>query len=550
MRKLCACLLLSAGVVLPAAAQEPPPPADPPASGAPLQVSTDAAERPVAIEPVRGDGKVLLTLDDAVAIALRANLGIAVQRFERQRSRYAVFQNVGIYDLRAEAFTRAFDSTSPTGSQLESSAFDQQIANVGVAQLLPTGGDVNLFWNNQRQATNNLFQTLNPQFRSEAGFEYTQPLLRDFGRVATEYGIRLARLDSRVSGAEFERTVATTVRDVETAYWNLVEAREQLVVAEESLGLARELHERNRIQVEVGTMAPLEMVQSEAAIALREEDIIRAGAGVEDAADQLRRLLNFPPGELWTLPIEPQTPPEIAHVAVDLDAAIATALAERWELGQQQLLIERGQVDEAYLRNQTLPDIDLAIRYNYSGLGGDLLERDPITNEPTGRIVPGGFGDAFEQLTGIDFDTWSATLTFGYPLQNRAARARRTSAELAVERERAALEDLKAGVVTEVRTAARAVETAAKQIEAARASRVFQERNLDAERKRYENGMSTSYRINEIQEDLALARSREVTAVTTYRRALADYYLATGRMLEEKGIDITDQEAEVERFTF
>ena len=207
-------------------------------------------------------------------------------------------------------------------------------------------------------------------------------------------------------------------------------------------------------------------------------------------------------------------------------------------------------MDEAYLRNQTLPDIDLAIRYNYSGLGGDLLERDPITNEPTGRIVPGGFGDAFEQLTGIDFDTWSATLTFGYPLQNRAARARRTSAELAVEREEARLEDLKAGIVTEVRTAARAVETAAKQIEAARASRVFQERNLDAERKRYENGMSTSYRINEIQEDLALARSREVTAVTTYRRALADYYLATGRLLEEKGIDIADQEAEVERFTF
>ena len=550
MRKLCACLLLSAGVALPAAAQEPPPPADPPAAGASLQVSTDAAERPVVIEPVRGEGKVLLTLEDAVAIALRANLGIAVQRFERQRSRYAVFQNVGIYDLRAEAFARALDRTSPTGSQLEASAFDQQIANVGVSQLLPTGGDLNVFWNNDRTGTNNLFQTLNPQFRSEAGFEYTQPLLRDFGRIATEYGIRLARLDSRVSGAEFERTVATTVRDVETAYWNLVEAREQLVVAEESLGLARELHERNRIQVEVGTLAPLEMVQSEAAIALREEDIIRAGAGVEDAADQLRRLLNFPPGELWTLPIEPQTPPEIERVAVDLDAAIATALAERWELGQQQLLIERGQVDEAYLRNQTLPDIDLAIRYNYSGLGGDLLERDPITGEPTGRIISGGFNDAFEQLTGIDFDTWSATLTFGYPLQNRAARARRTSAELAVERERAALEDLKAGIVTEVRTAARAVETAAKQIEAARASRVFQERNLDAERKRYENGMSTSYRINEIQEDLALARSREVTAVTTYRRALADYYLATGRMLEEKGIDIADQEAEVERFTF
>ncbi|MGH9362155.1 MAG: TolC family protein, partial [Thermoanaerobaculia bacterium] len=414
----------------------------------------------------------------------------------------------------------------------------------------PSGAGLQFFWNNQRQASDNLFQTLNPQFRSEAGFNLLQPLLRDFGRLPTEHNLRVASLDSRVSGAEFERRVAETVRDVETAYWNLVGARQQLVVAQESLGLARELHERNRIQVEVGTLAPLEMVQSEATIAVREEDIIRAGAAVEDAADQLRRLLNFPPGELWELPIEPQTEPEVVRVAIDLEQAIATALAERWELGQQQLVIERQRIDSAFLRNQALPTLDLSLRYNYAGLGGDLLVRDPITGEPTGRIVPGGFDDAFEQLTGLDFDTWSASLTFGYPLQNRSARALRTSAELAVEREQAELEDLRASIIAEVRTAARAVDTAAKQIEAARASTRFQERNLEAERKRYENGMSTSFRINEIQEDLTEARSREVTAVTTYRRALADYYLAIGRLLEEKGIDVADQEAEVERFTF
>ena len=97
--------------------------------------------------------------------------------------------------------------------------------------------------------------------------------------------------------------MATTVRDVETAYWDLVEAREQVLVAEESLGLARELHESNRVQVEVGTKAQLELVQSEAQIAIRDEDLIGADAAVDDAADQLRRLLNFPPGELWTLPI-------------------------------------------------------------------------------------------------------------------------------------------------------------------------------------------------------------------------------------------------------
>jgi outer membrane protein TolC len=297
-------------------------------------------------------------------------------------------------------------------------------------------------------------------------------------------------------------------------------------------------------------MAPLEMVQSEATIAVREEDIIRAQAAVGDAADQLRRLLNLPPGELWDVPIEPQTPPEIEHPAVDVEQAIQTALSERWELQSQQLTVGRQQVDFAFQRNQTLPTLDFALRYNYTGLGGDLLERDPVTGQPTGRVIPGGFGDAIEQLTGLDFDTWSASLTFGFPLQNRAARALRTQAELAVEREQAALEDLKAGIVTEVRTAARALDTAAKQIQAARASTHFQERNLDAERKRYENGMSTTFQINQIQDDLAQARSREVTAVTTYRRALADYYLAIGRLLDEKGIEVADQELPVQRFGF
>jgi outer membrane protein TolC len=340
------------------------------------------------------------------------------------------------------------------------------------------------------------------------------------------------------------------VRDVETAYWNLVGAREQLVVAEESMGLARELHERNRIQVEVGTLAPLEMVSSEAAIAVREEDIIRAQAAVEDAGDVVRRLLNLPPGELWELPIEPRTEPEIAHVELDLDAAIETAYENRWELHQQQLVIQREGLEEAFFSNQMRPTLDLVLRYNYSGTGGDLLLRDPVTGEPTGQILPGGFSDALDQLTGRNFDTTSATLTFGVPLQNRAARGQRNAARLAVQREQAELADLRTFIAAEVRTAKRAVDTAAKQIDAARASRQFQERSLEAERKRYENGMSTSFRINEIQEDLTEARSREVNAVTTYRRALADFYLATGRLLEQKGIEIADQEVQLERFGY
>jgi outer membrane protein TolC len=150
----------------------------------------------------------------------------------------------------------------------------------------------------------------------------------------------------------------------------------------------------------------------------------------------------------------------------------------------------------------------------------------------------------------IDFPSWSTGLAFSFPLQNRAARASKVIADLDLGRTQVELDELGTVVRTEVRTAARGVETAAKTIEAAKASRILQERNLDAERKRYENGMSTSFQITRIQDDLTQARSREVSAIVNYRRALTEYYRATGRLLAQQGIQLIDEEPQLNRFGF
>src|SRR6185295_9930913 len=293
--------------------------------------------------------------------------------------------------------------------------------------------------------------------------------------------------------------------------------------AQQSLGLARELHERNRIQVEVGTMAPLEIVQSEAAIASREEDIIRATANIGDAEDVLRQLLNLPAGELWEKAILPTTAPETEKISINVDEAIRTAIAERPELRTEELRLAQAQVDASFARNQLKPSLDLTVNYGASGVGL-------------------AFNNALDQVTGLDFRGWLAQLVFAYPLQNRAARAQSASANLDVERLQTELDQQKTTIATEVRRAARAVETAAKQIDAARISREFQEKNLDAEKKRYENGMSTSFQITQIQEDVTQARSNEVTAKITYRTALAEYYRAIGRLLEQHDVGIDDPE--------
>ncbi|HZI63578.1 MAG TPA: TolC family protein [Thermoanaerobaculia bacterium] len=513
-----------------------------PAAAQEIRLRTSAPETVVAPELSVQEGAIQLSLEQAIELALRRNLLLIVERYSRAQAEQGILQNMGIYDLFTDAELSTSDFQQATASQLQASDFEEQQLNLGLSQLLPSGGNLTFDWDNSRQETNLIFSNLNPAFNSSAGFGLTQPLLRNFGRLATERGIMVARKNSAISAEAFELQVTTTLLDVETAYWDLVETREQLTVAEEGLGLARELHDQNRVRVDVGTLAPLELVQSEVGIATREEEIIRAQSAIGNAEDRLKRLLNVEERELWGLPIVPLTAPETERVPLDLEQAIATALAERPEIATQRLILERSEIDSAYFRNQKRPRLDLSARYGYGGVGGDLLLRDPETGEVVGT-VPGGFDDALDQISGGDFPGWTLGLFWAFPLQNRTARAQSAIADIEVDKAQAVLDDIDQFISTGVRTAVRAVETAAKAIDSARVSRQLAEKNLDAERKRYENGMSTSFQILEIQEDLTAARSREVSAVTEYRRALVEYHRAIGRLLEEHGVALEDPAA-------
>lgn len=484
-----------------------------------------------------GPEAIPLALDEAVAVALQRNLGLLVERYERAQFRLRLDENLGIYDLNLEAAGFADEETSPSTGGLTGADIltrERRNLNTTVEQLSPWGGIGGIAFNAFRQEDNSIFTNPNPLFLADFDVTYTQPLLRNFGRIATERGIKIAQLNSEISREVFEQQVALTLQQVENAYWNLVEARQQVEVARESLGLARELHQMNRVRVDVGTLAPLELVQSEVGIATREEQIILAEADVQRAEDELRRLMHLEQGELWEKPIEPTTPAETERADIDLDAAIATALAERPELRNQRLRTDLLDLESRFFRNQMRPRLDLSARYGYNGIGGDFR------NEETGAITPGGFSDAVDQLSDRLFDGWRVDLLFGYPLQNRTARARKAIADLDLEQGRNELSELEENVIVEVRSAVRGVRTAAQQIESTRASRGLAERNLDAERKRYENGLSTSFQVLEIQEDLTAARSREVAAIASYRRALAEYWRATGRLLEAEGVEFED----------
>jgi outer membrane protein TolC len=518
--------LLLAGLLLVAGA---------PAQGAQIRVGAALQPPPPAEPPAFNirDNSILLPIDQAIEIALQRNLGIVIQRYTRVEQHLALIEALGLYDLNATIDAMANNTNQPAATRFEASQSESQIINFGLRQQTPQGGLVSVGWQNNRSKSN--IGTSPVSFGSGMTFSIQQPLLRNFGRYATERNIIIAQINSQLSREGFALQVTTITQQVINAYWALVNAREQLVVAEESLQLARDLHERNKIQVQVGTLAPLELTQSEAAIATREEGIIQATSAVGDAEDTLRQLLNLPRGPLWQTPIVPTSDPKTdQRLTVNVDEALRAALAQRSELVRFQLQLDQAKRDAEYFRGQLRPQLDLIASYGYSGLGT-------------------AYSDAFNQITGLSFRGWSAQLSFAYPIQNRTARAASASANVAVDSSQAQYDQERLVVETEVRRAARALDTAAKSIDAAVKAREFQEKNLDAEKKRYENGMSTSFQITQIQDQLTQARSGEVTAIVNYRTALAEYYRSIGRLLDQQGVVIDDpHEADAisQRFSF
>jgi outer membrane protein len=488
------------------------------------------------------DGTIKLTLEEAIALALKRNLGLELERYSRQQVRLGIQQAMGVYDLGLGGGASRSHNESPLSSNLEGVSVqtsDTDSAQVGVSQLFPTGGSASFGVSASKFDTNALSYGLNPSYNAGVQLSVAQPLLRNFGKETTEFGIRVARLSSEQSKQQFIEQVISTTQLVENAYWLLAEAQEQLKVAEESKRIATQLHEDNKVRVRVGTLAPLELVSSEAGIATREEEVISATAAIGNAEDVLKALLRLEGDPAWSAKVELETQPEIDAPKVDLSSSLSAALQQRPEISAEEVAQQSRELEARYYKAQTKPRLDLNVSYGYSGVGGDvILERDANGN-PT-QVIPGGLSDAFDQVTGTDFPGWSVGLEFGYPLQNRSAKARALIAKLAAEQGKVGITQIQQRITTEVRLAVRGLETAKQELESSRVSVRLQNANLDAEKKKFLNGLSTSFQILQVEEQLTSARSREVNAVTSYRRALVEYYRSIGKLLDQTGIKVED----------
>ena len=244
--------------------------------------------------------------------------------------------------------------------------------SVDVVQEVPwAGGRYSVSWDGSHRSTTNVFTSFDPILRSNLTLTYTQPLLRNLGIDGPRLQIAITRANREISDIQLRRTVVQTQRNVRSAYWGLVFAQSFLEVQHQSLELAEESLRNNRTQVEVGTMAPIDIVEAESEVARNEESVIIAEADLDRAEDQLRTLIFNPDGpEFWSIRIQPSDDPTLQAWAIDVDAAIRTALDNRTDLETLDTNIQNTDTNIRYYRNQRRPDVNLQVDYSLSGNGG------------------------------------------------------------------------------------------------------------------------------------------------------------------------------------
>jgi outer membrane protein len=493
-----------------------------------LAVSASAQSPAVpAARPATPAGAIQpLSIEDAVKMALENNLGLQVQRVNPE------MQNVNISLVRSAWLPTLTGSlteakyNNPVNSYFSGAADKLNINDfttaVAVAQALPWGGgNYTLTWNNERYKTNSIYSSPNPSLASDLTLKFTQPLLKNRETDSNRRELVVSKANQQISEIALRQSVLTTIRSVKYAYWNLKSAQGSLRVAQQSLDLAQESLRNNRKRVEVGTMAPIDVVEAEAEVAKREEAVIVAEGTLASAADQLRVLIfKQDRAEYWAIRLEPTDQAVLERRPVDVERAVTTALEKRTDLAQARKNLEVLDNDLKYYKNQTMPELNAVATYGQTGQGGTYLDlTTSLDNPPTTKE---GYGKVLDKLFQPDYNNWSVGLTFTYPLGTSSADANAAKARLQRTQQQLKLHELELQVSASVRDIARQVETNWKRLDASGATRRLMERRLESEQKKFAAGLSTNYLVFMAQRDLADAQYSELVAALDYSKSLVD----------------------------
>ncbi len=553
----------------------------------PQPVARPIPQRTIGLEP----GKVVRwTLRDAIMTALEKNVDIELERENARLMQYDLIAAQGFYDPAVSSTISYNKSSFPTSSRFtgaDSNAITRDTITYNgslVKNIERYGGRFDANFNNQRLGSNT--NNLVVQYSPSLNFQFTQPLFRDFRIDANRRLIKVTKKRLDLTDAQFRQRVIEIISTVQQAYWDLALAIRSEEIARDSVQLAETQLNNNKRQVEVGTLAPIDVVSAATSLESRRQQVFVAINSVAQAENAIKNLtVSGPNDDLWNTQIIPAESFDIKPVTFPLADAIKLAQDNRPEIKQLGLQKEMNKIDVDFFRNQAKPQIDFVAGYTTSGLAGapatvtvtstncaspvpsqtnpaqlfclptvvntsganpvrvDLPPAPFVRTTSTGPApitdqFIGGYGTAVWNLFKNEFRTFSFGVQINFPLRNRTAKANLGKAQ---EQDRQL--DMQTrrqlqNIEVEVRNAVQSVETAKMRIDASKLAREYAEKQLEGEEKKFQAGLSATFFVLQRQNDLAVARFDELRAQADYNKSVATLQRVLSTTLSSNSIEI------------
>jgi outer membrane protein TolC len=483
----------------------------------------------VSAQPAAAQGDALpLTLDEAVRRAIENNPDLVIVRLDSDvDAARAGEAKTAFTPVFGTVLGRSSMVTPPANSLLGERGVDVDdwFSSTGVRQRLPWGsGTWSITWDTARTSTSNPLSSFDPTLESGVQLAFSQPLLRDRKIDSARHQYAVSRRNVEGSDLRFREVVVQTIAAVKQSYWLLKATRANVDVQQRSLDLARELARENKVRVNAGQIPPIDLVQAEAEVAQRRENLIRAQAAAGDAEDALRRLIINPKDAgFWQVRLEAIDGLSPVNQLPDIDGAVARALEQRYDIRRAGVDLDNATSEIAFLDNQRLPDVRFETSYRGNGQAGTQFLRGNGFPGPVIGTRNRSYGDALGQAFTDDYPAWSVGVTVSYPLGQSAEEASRVRAQIERRQASSRIESLRLEAAETVRRAGRQVTSTAERVEATRAGAALAQERLDSEQRRFEVGLSTTFLVTQAQRDLLEAQVNLLRTSLEFESALVNF---------------------------
>jgi outer membrane protein len=490
---------------------------------------------PQGLEDHVANGKLVLTLDDSIRLALSNNTDVRLDRSQIEFAQNNLHRTHGPFDPLVTSSFADSRTKSPTITQIQGAPILDtlvQTTTFGYAQAFQTGTNFQTSFNTNKLSTNDSLSLVNPSLASNLQFTLTQPLLRKFGLFPNRAPILIAQRNLNQARAIFQGEVNDIILRTVGNYWNVVLARESLTVQRKSLEEAQKSYDHDKKALSLGALPPLDIYRSESQVASRRVGVIQSEYALKQAEDQFRQVIGAdldPAIRALDLQLTDQPEPLGELPVTDIGTTLTRALANRPELEATRQQLTSDELSIRLAHNNLKPDLELSGFYSGNGVGGNS-----VTAGNT------GLGTSLGQVFHFTYPAYGATLSLNLPLKNHSAEADLADAAVSRRRDQYQQRRTTQNITLEVTNAVHALEQAKLSMEASKVALDLAEKTLHADERKYELGAETVFFVLDAQTQLAQAELNLIQSQINFQIAVSELDHATGDLMEHHHVEIKE----------